>query len=171
MKLIPTYSLAITSLISVYLAGCATDPATLATYERMQAKPTIKISCAQGCEAEYTDPRDRASKMPTTGWDVANNIVSTTGSVLAGAVVPAAMGIVAIKGFDALKGSGQVTTTTTTTNTDDHSATATPTVVQAPSPVIVQQPAPVQIPAPVVVQIPAGQVINPVIVSPVVVGP
>lgn len=156
--------------IAALLSACATDPATLQAYKDMQAKPTIKISCAQGCEAEYTDPRDRATKMPTTGWDVANNIVSTTGSVLAGAVVPAAMGIVAVRGFDALKGSGAVTTTTTTTTTDNHAIdqTHTPTIVTQPAPTVVQ------IPAPTVVQIPPAQVVNPVIVTqpaPIIVGP
>jgi hypothetical protein len=151
----------------LFLAGCATDPATmkLAIDAHQSQRPTLRVTCpAGGCEVEYTDPRDKGQiKLPTNGWDFANNVVSTTGSIVQGAVVPAAFAFTAARGFDALKGSGQVTTTTTSTNnattttlsgtgvigsgthnpttttnntttTDSHDATATPVVV---NPVVV----------------------------------
>lgn len=169
-----TYPLAITSLISLYLAGCATDPATLAAYKEMQMsqKPTLEVTCpAGGCSVAYRDPRDSNNmRLPTNGYDVLNTAIATTGQVFGSAIVPAAFAIAATKGFAALKGSGQVTTnttTTTTTTTDNHAVDSThvPTIVTQPAPTIVQNP------APVVVQIPAAQVVNPVVVNPVIVGP
>lgn len=162
-------------VVPFLLVGCATDPKVMqmAIDANQKVKPTIELTCPNGgCTLAYTDPRDRqAVKLPTNGWDAFNNTVSTAGNVLSGAIVPVAMGVVAVKGFDSMKGHGTVTNTTTVI--DDHSATATPTVVTQPVPTVVNQP------APVVVQVPAGQVVNPVvvtqpapvIVNPVVVGP
>lgn len=165
------------ALLALVLAGCATNTEQMRLALDAQAKlpPTLEMTCPNGgCKLTYTDPRDRqAVKLPTNGWDTLNTAISAGASVLQGAVVPAAFAAVAVKGFDAHKGSGAVTTntttttttndTTTTTNTlsgtgtlgsgaytattttttDDHSATATPTVVTQPTPIIVTQPAPV----------------------------
>lgn len=155
-------------IVMMFLAGCASTKGDVEMAMQVQAsmKPTISFKCpAGGCSMEYTDPRDRqAFRMPTNGWDFANNLVNTTGSVVQGVAMPLVFGNVAVQGFKALKGSGTVTTTT---NTDNHAvdSTHTPTVVTAPAPTVVTQP------APIVVQIPAGQVVNPVVVNPVIVEP
>ena len=149
-------------LIPALLVGCSTSTKDLQAVLDAQthARPTIAMTCpAGGCTLEYTDPRDRNMKLPTNGYDAMISVSGQLTGMVGAAVVPAAMGYMAIKGFDALKGSGANTTTTTTTDnrttdrhdvvtdrhdiTDSHDQTATPTVVT--------QPAPVQIPAPQVV--------------------
>ena len=159
------------------LGGCATsdEQMRMAIAAQQNVKPTLKVTCpAGGCEVEYTDPRDKGNiKLPTNGWDAFNNVVSTTGAVLQGAVVPVAMGVMAVKGMEAMKGHGQTTTTNTTTSTSATSTQSTtqtlsgtgvlgtgtysttdsthaPTVVVQPPPVVVTQPPPL--------------VVNPVIV-------
>lgn len=164
---------------ALLLTGCATDPATfkLALDAQRDVKPTIEMSCPLGgCSMSYTDPRDRQGvKLPSNGWDAFNNSVNVAGSVLTGAIVPLAMGAVAVKGFDSLKGSGATSTTTTDASnrsvTDNHSATATPTVVTQPAPTVLTQPAPVVLtqPPPIVVTTPAPVVVTqpaPVVVTP-----
>jgi hypothetical protein len=107
------------------LAGCATsnEQMKMAIEAQQNVKPTIEMTCPQGgCKLVYTDPRDRQMvKLPTNGWDFANKVTDTVGSVVATAVVPAAFAITAAKGFDALKGSGAVTTTTTTSTSSNTS--------------------------------------------------
>jgi hypothetical protein len=145
------------------LAGCGTNPATLQAVldAQTKARPTISMTCPNGgCTLDYTDPRDRGLKLPTNGYDAFVSVSGHVTGLVSGAVVPAAMGYMAIKGFDALKGSGAVTTTTTTTDrhdvvTDSHAAVSTPTVVTQPAPLIVTQPTPVQIPAGQIVVVPA----------------
>ena len=147
---------AILILIAVITTGCSTSSKDLQAVLEAQtkARPTIAMTCpAGGCTLEYTDPRDRGMKLPTNGYDALVAVSGQVTGMVGAAVVPAAIGYVAIKGFDSLKGSGAQTTTNTTDRhdvvtdrhdiTDSHNATATPTVVN--------QPAPVQIPAPQVV--------------------
>lgn len=172
---IDTLALCLVLLLALLAGGCATsdEHMRMAIAAQQNVKPTLKVTCpAGGCEVEYTDPRERGQiKLPTNGYDVLNTAINTGASVFQAAIVPAAFAITATRGFDALKGSGAVTTTTTNTATthtntattlsgtgtlgsgaystsststvDDHSQTATPTVITAPAPVIVTQPAPV----------------------------
>ena len=154
--------------VLILLAGCGTSQKTLETMldAQTKARPTISMTCpAGGCTLDYTDPRDRGLKLPTNGYDAMVSITGQVTGLVSGAVVPAAMGYMAVKGFDALKGSGAVTN-----NIDSHDQTATPTVVNQPAPTIVTQPAPtivnpVVVTQPAPVQIPAGQIVNPVIVQ------
>lgn len=166
------------------LAGCVTTKSDveLAKALHAQQQPTFKIECPDsGCVMKsmaYTDPRDRqAIKLPTNGWDSLNRIVDVTGSLVQGTIVPAAFAYTATRGFEALKGSGGVTTihtaNTSTANSgntqtstvgansgansgnsgrlaggDVVDSTHAPTVVTQPPPVVVEQPAPVIVPAP-----------------------
>ena len=119
------------------LAGCATtdEQMRMAIAAQQNVKPTLKVTCpAGGCEVEYTDPRERhAIKLPTNGWDFAGKVTDTVGGLVNAAIVPAAFAYTAAKGFDALKGSGAVTTNTntaTTTSTSNQStATSTTTTL------------------------------------------
>lgn len=102
--------------MAICLAGCATDPATVKTLVDAQhaanARPTLSIRCPQGCEAEYTDPRDRVSlQMPTNGWDA----IKSVSRDMAGLVPIIVTGRIATAGFDALRNSGGTQTTNTTT--------------------------------------------------------
>lgn len=136
------------------LAGCATDPeiARLA----LDRKPTLAVTCPAGggCTVEYRDPRD-TPRLPTNGYDAMVAISGQVTGLIGGAVVPAAMGAVAVDGFRAMRGHGQSTTTTSTT-TDSHDTTTTTTTDSTHQPVVVTQPAPVIVtqPAPVIVGAP-----------------
>lgn len=164
-------------IVALGLSGCASlgfgekspDIAHKIADAQIKAaeRPTFSITCPPaGCvigNISYTDPRQGSGlKMPTNGWDVVNNAVSTLGGVANAAIVPAAMGTMAIKGFQALRDVKAGDTITTTTTTDSHAvdSTHTPTVVTQPAPLVVEQP------APLVVQ---PQAVNPVVVNPVVV--
>lgn len=162
------YLIAVPVLIG--LSGCAsfgkTDVSEKVVDAQIRAaeRPTFSISCPPtGCvigTLTYTDPRASPGlKLPTNGWDVVNTAVSTLGGVANAAIVPAAMGTMAIKGFQALRDSKSGDTITTTTTTDSHAVDSThaPTVVTQPAPLVVEQP------APLVVQ---PQVVNPVVVNP-----
>lgn len=141
-------------LVLVFLGGCATSTENLKAVLDAQtnARPTLSMTCpAGGCSLEYTDPRDRGLKLPTNGYDALVAVSGQVTGMVSGAVVPVAIGAVAVRGFDALKGSGAQSTVTNTDRhdtVDSHNQTATPTVV---NPVVVTQPTPVQIPAPQVV--------------------
>lgn len=145
-------------LVLVFLGGCATSTENLKAVLDAQtnARPTLSMTCpAGGCSLEYTDPRDRGLKLPTNGYDALVAVSGQVTNMVSGAVVPVAIGAVAVRGFEALKGSGASTVTTTDSHNvdrhdtvDSHNQTAKPTVV---NPVIVTQPPPVQIPAPQVV--------------------
>lgn len=156
--------------IVIGLSGCASfgkadiSEKVIDAQIRAAERPTLSITCPQaGCvigNVTYTDPRANPGlKLPTNGWDVVNNAVSTLGGVANAAIVPAAMGTMAIKGFQALRDVKAGDTITTTTTTDSHAvdSTHTPTVVTQPAPLVVEQP------APLVVQ---PQVVNPVVVNP-----
>lgn len=139
------------------MAGCATDPATMQAAMDAQAKarPTLAVTCpAGGCTVEYTDPRDRNVRLPTNGWDAAMTISGQVTSLIGGAVVPAAMGIVAVEGFRAMRGHGAQTTTTTTDSrdmssiTDSHDTTTTTTTDSTHTPTVVTQPAPIVVEVP-----------------------
>lgn len=158
------------ALIALWLSGCASlgekspDIAHKIADAQIKAaeRPTFSITCPPaGCvigKISYTDPRQGSGlKMPTNGWDVVNNAVSTLGGVANAAIVPAAMGTVAIKGYQALRDVKAGDTITTITTTDSHAVDSThaPTVVTQPAPIIVEQPAPVVVPP---------TVVNPVIV-------
>lgn len=145
-------------LVALAIVGCATDPASIAALAdaqaRINAQPTMTIKCASGCEANYTDPRDRGQiALPTNGWDALKSTVQTGAAVITGVAPWAAVGAVAVRGMKSAGGndnsvtSNQIgpesqNTTTTTTQTDNssvdsHDATATPTVVNQPAPVVV----------------------------------
>jgi hypothetical protein len=140
------YLISISLLLA--LAGCGTTAAQYQMALNAQAtmKPTISLTCpAGGCTLDYTDPRDRGVRLPTNGWDAVVHVGDTLGGVATAAIVPLAIGHVAVSGFNALKGSSvttsttsnqigpnsqnQATTTTTTTSTDSHNATAAPAIV------------------------------------------
>lgn len=144
-------------LVLVFLGGCATSTENLKAVLDAQtnARPTLTMTCPSGgCSLEYTDPRDRGLKLPTNGYDAMVAVTGQLTNMVSGAVVPVAIGAVAVRGFEALKGSGATIMTTDSHNVDrhdtvdSHDQTAKPTVV---SPVVVTQPTPVQIPAPQVV--------------------
>lgn len=108
------------------LAGCGTDPATIASLADAQARMaqvrTLEGECSGPCKFAYTDPRDRPSiALPTNGWDVGKAVVQETAATVRGAVPYAAVGAVAIQG---LKHAGK-NTTTTTTNTASGDGAAT----------------------------------------------
>ncbi len=86
-------------------AGCATDPLVAQSVTDANAKlakvPTLTISCTAGCEASYTDPRDRRQiAMPTNGYDVALGVVRAGENVLTGAVPFVAGAVVLKEAFD-----------------------------------------------------------------------
>lgn len=86
-------------------AGCATDPLVAQSVTDANAKlakvPTLTISCTAGCEASYTDPRDRRQiAMPTNGYDVALGVVKAGENVLTGAVPYVAGAVVLKNAFD-----------------------------------------------------------------------
>ncbi len=148
---------AITMVFMVLMmSGCATSTEDLKAVLDAQtnARPTLSMSCpAGGCSLEYTDPRDRNLKIPTNGYDALVAVTGQVTNMVSGAVVPFAIGAVAVHGFDALKGSGAQSTVT---NTDSHDQTAKPTVVTQPAPTVVN---PVVVTQPTPVQIPASQVV------------
>ncbi len=161
--------------LALLASGCATSPEmlTAAIAAQSPARPTLTMTCpAGGCSLEYTDPRDRNQvKLPTNGYDAMVAVTGQITGLASAAVVPGAMAHVAVRGFNALKGSGMTMTTTMTDRhdvTDDHSATATPTIVTQPPVQVVTQP-PVQVvtqPPPLVVTQPAVQVVNPIVIQP-----
>ena len=117
-------------LAAALMTGCATDPqvtlAMLEAHRAAQAQPTITLRCPSGCELAYVDPRDRQQfRAPTNGWDAVIAIGQTTLQVAQTAIAPVALGYVAVRGFDAIKGSGAVVTTTTT-NTGPVTTTTAP---------------------------------------------
>jgi hypothetical protein len=146
------------------LAGCATDgkdydAQLLDVQWRIASINTLTVDCPAGCKVSYSDPRDRAIgiKGRTNGWDVVNNVTNQLAHVATVAVVPAAMYGLGKAGFDALQGSGTVTTTNTSVitstdnravdshNIDDHSAVSTPTVVLQPPAQVVTNYVPYQV--------------------------
>lgn len=153
------------------LAGCATDPATVASLAQAHAEvakvPTLVLECPSGCSARYTDPRDRpALRQPTNGFDAMVAVSGQIAGMISGAVPYAAIGAVAVRGLREAGDVDQSThqigpnsqnqtthTTTTTDNSNQGNATATPTVVLQPAPVVVPQPEPVIVtqPAPIVI--------------------
>ena len=154
------------SILLLGLTGCTTNPATIEHVGKMAVEmskvKTFEGECTGPCKFAYTDPRDRVNvKLPTNGFDAAIAITDRVTGLISGAVVPAAMGMVAVEGFKALKGSGASSTSTVTTSStvDSHNVTTTtdsthtPTVVNQPAPVVVTQPAPVIVtqPDPIVV--------------------
>jgi len=131
----------------------------LAAVEAQAAAQTFEIDCPAGCKISYRDPSTpTAIPRSTNGWDAAVSITQAVTGAVGAAVVPAAMGYMAIEGFKALRGHGatdnSVAGNVNTGNsgridsTDDY--TSDPTVVEQPQPVIVTQP-PVQVVDPVVV--------------------
>lgn len=153
-------------VLALLASGCATSPEmlTAAIAAQPPARPTLTASCPGGCSFEYTDPRDRNQiKLPTNGYDALVAVSSHVTGLASAAVVPGAMAHVAVRGFNALKGSGMTMTTTMTDRhdvTDDHSATATPTIVTQPPVQVVTQP------PPLVVTQPPVQVVNPIVIQP-----
>jgi hypothetical protein len=140
---------------------------------------TLRIDCPAGCSVQYRDPRTPVQvSRPTNGWDAAIAMTGAVAGVASAAVVPAAMGYVAVEGFRRLQNSGPVDNSiggnVTTGNSgridsaDDY--THAPTVVEQPAPTVVTQP-PVQIvtqppaqvieqPPPIVVEQPAPIVVQ-----------
>jgi hypothetical protein len=107
------------------LTGCSTTAAQMQAAANIQAqrKPTLHVTCAQGCpglDVEYNDPNAQTIQMPKNGWDAAMHVTDTLGAVMQSSIVPLAMGSMAISGFQALKGATQSTVNTTTTTTDSH---------------------------------------------------
>ena len=153
-----------TSLLSLLglslLSGCASNALDneqqAALLQQQASKKTLEISCDGPCKLSYQDPRDRL-QLPrhTNGWDVANTVVNTAGSVALGTAPWAAVSKIAADGYDRAGG--------TYTNSHNQDSTHTPTVVNAPDPLVVNQPDPIIIPppAPVIVTQP-----EPVIVTP-----
>ena len=123
---------AATLLFSLVLAGCGSNQAI------PEQQPTISFSCESSCSLEFRDPRDQP-KMPTNGYDVANTLIGTVGSVAISAAPWLAVGAIATKG---ITHAGSVDSSTRTDSTH------TPTVVNQPAPVVVNQPAPLIFPAP-----------------------
>lgn len=140
--------------ISAALTACSSNQLTpdqqLAWLKQQSQSTTLKVSCpAGGCEIEYKDPRDRVQlPQQTNGYDVANTLINTAGSVAMGAAPWAAAASIAKDGF---RQSGD-----TITGSYNSDSTHTPAVVNAPDPVVVTAP------DPVVIQQPAPIMINPV---------
>lgn len=106
------------------LAGCATDPAAIASLAEAQARMsqvrTLEGECGGPCKFAYTDPRDRPSiALPTNGWDVGKAMVQEVGATARGAVPYLTVGTVAVEG---LKHAGKNTTTTNTASGSGASA-------------------------------------------------
>lgn len=141
----------IVALIAFALHGCASSTLTpaqqTALVKQHASQKTLEFSCTGPCSLSYKDPRDKLTlPQSTNGYDVANTLINTTGSVALGAAPWAAAAGIAREGF---RQSGD-----TITGSHNSDATHAPTVVTAPDPVIVNQPPPVvvQQPAPVIVQ-------------------
>lgn len=147
----------------------------LAAIEAQAQAQTFQIDCPAGCKISYRDPSAPVSiPRNTNGWDAAISMTNAVTGVVGAAVVPAAMGYMAIEGFKALRGHGatdnSVAGNVNTGNSgridsaDDY--THTPTVVTQPAPTVVTQP-PVQVvpqPDPIIVPQP-----DPIIVQPTLV--
>jgi len=128
------------------LSGCASQglsPEQQAALSQQASKKTLEISCDGPCSLSYQDPRDRL-KLPrnTNGWDVANSLISTAGSVALGTAPWAAVSKIAADGYNRAGGNYQYN------NSYNQDSTHTPVVVNAPDPVVVTQPAPTIVSAP-----------------------
>jgi hypothetical protein len=148
----------------------------LAAIEAQANQQTFTIDCPAGCQISYRDPRAPVTIPRTTnGWDAAIAITQSVAGVANAAMMPAAIGYVAVEGFRRLQGSGAIDNSVAgNVNTgnsgridsaDDY--TSDPTVVNQPSPVIVTQP-PVQVvpqPEPIIVPQPDPIIVQPTIVD------
>lgn len=116
----------LTVLAVLALAGCASNELSeqeMALITAQMESKTFEIECPAGCKVAYKDPRDKA-QIPrnTNGWDAAIAVSGSVERLVGAAIVPAAMGAVAVEGFKAMKNSGAITTTTTT-NTSTNTRT------------------------------------------------
>ena len=109
-------------LCALAMSACATDPkivaAMIESHRAAQSIPTLTVRCPASCEVSYVDPRDRAQfRAPTNGWDAAIAIAPSVAGIVSATLPAVAVGYVAVRGFDALKGSGAVITRTTSSTT------------------------------------------------------
>lgn len=109
-------------LCALAMSACATDPkivaAMIESHRAAQSIPTLTVRCPASCEVSYVDPRDRAQfRAPTNGWDAAIAIAPSVAGIVSATLPAVAVGYVAVRGFDALKGSGAVITRTTSNTT------------------------------------------------------
>lgn len=109
-------------LCALAMSACATDPkivaAMIESHRAAQSIPTLTVRCPASCEVSYVDPRDRAQfRPPTNGWDAAIAIAPSVAGIVSATLPAVAVGYVAVRGFDALKGSGAVITRTTSNTT------------------------------------------------------
>lgn len=106
------------------LAGCASNeeltPQQMALITAQIEQKTFQIDCPMGCSVAYKDPRDQV-QIPrnTNGYDAMIAVAGSVERLVGAAIVPAAMGMVAVEGFRALENSGAITTTTTTNTRTD----------------------------------------------------
>lgn len=145
--------LAIAGSLSACSGNQLTPEQQLAWLQQQSQSSTLRFKCpAGGCELEYSDPRDRP-QLPksTNGYDVANTLIGTAGSVAAGAAPWLAVSKIAAAGFDQ---SGD-----TVTGSYNSDSTHAPTVVNQSDPVVVTAPDPVIV-NPVVVEQPAPVVVS-----------
>lgn len=133
-------TLALLVMVSL-MAGCAGPQLSDAQWAAMH-KPTMEIECESRCSVTYTDPRDRPA-MPTNGYDVANNALSSLTTIATSVAPWLAVGHIAVEGI-------QEAGDRINNNID---STHTPTVVNQPDPVVVPQPDPIVVtpPDPIVV--------------------
>jgi hypothetical protein len=129
----------------------------LAAIEAQAQQQTFQIDCPAGCKISYRDPNAPVSiPRNTNGWDAAVSMTNAVAGVVGAAVVPAAMGYMAIEGFKAMRNHGAIdnsvagdvnTGNTGRINSNDDS-THTPEIVTQPPSTIVTQPSPVIVPSP-----------------------
>ena len=118
--------------------------ALMSEYAKQQ---TLQISCSGPCSLSYKDPRDKLSlPKQTNGYDVANTLINTAGSVATGAAPWAAVTGIVKTGFEH--------TGDNVSSSYNNDSTHAPVVVDQPAPVVVTAPDPVVVtaPDPVVVQ-------------------
>lgn len=141
---------------AIALTGCANEALNseqLALIQQQQSKKTLEFSCDGPCSLSYKDPRDKLT-LPkhTNGYDVANTLLQTAGSVALGTAPWAAVSKIASDGYNRAGGTYSNSYNQTTDSTH------TPAVVTAPDPVVVPSPDPVIVnaPAPIIVNTPTS---------------
>lgn len=131
---------------ALLLSGCANEALNseqLALIQQQNSKKTLEFSCDGPCSLSYKDPRDKLT-LPknTNGYDVANTLLHTAGSVALGTAPWAAVSKIASDGYNRAGG------TYNNSYNQATDSTHTPTVVNAPDPVIVTAPDPVIVTTP-----------------------
>lgn len=151
---------ALVGLLTLSVVGCASNQMTeqeVALIQAQMQQQTLQIDCPSGCSVAYRDPRDKvALPRRTNGWDAAIALTGSAERLVSSAIVPGAMGYMAVEGFKALKGSGAIDNSVAGDVISDNAGrigsnddyTHDPTVVTQPDPIVVPAPEPVIVPSP-----------------------